>query len=290
MTYTLRSKKITYTFSDLGGELISAKNDKGEEFIWRGEESIWNKHAPLLFPLCGRLKNAKYTYGGKEYELGAHGFLSKTVMNVTEQTESSITFELTSSDDTRAVYPFDFSLTAVYSIEGDTITAKICVKNRSECEMPFMLGGHPGFSTDIGGLVLEDHYLDFGVDTLDIYPIINKSFVSPTSKKYSLKDGRMPLTRKELVDLATVVFKDAPMTVTLASDKSEHKIIFSYSESLPYFCIWTAESEKAQYVCLEPWSGVPNDGVSDEVFETRPGMVRLAPGDSADFEYKITIV
>jgi galactose mutarotase-like enzyme len=290
MNYTLKNEKISCTFSDIGGELISAKDSSGTEFIWQGLEPSWKKHAPFLFPICGRLKDAQYTYGGRTYDMSCHGFLSGSLTSAKKIGENEISFELSANDETRAVYPFDFFLTITYTLEDTTLSVRATVKNTSADTLPFMFGGHPGFSTSIDGLRLEDFYVDFAEERADIYPIINETFISSTPETYIFWDGKMPLTRAELVDLKTVVFKNTSKTITLASEKTAHAVKFSYSDTLPYMCLWSDTIDEGQFICLEPWSGVPSDGVKDEEFETRGSMVRLAPGESETFSYTMTFI
>lgn len=54
------------TTTSFGGELLSFKLD-GIEKIHQGEEArdnngkiYWNRHAPVLFPVVGKLKEAKH--------------------------------------------------------------------------------------------------------------------------------------------------------------------------------------------------------------------------------------
>ena len=73
---TIKNEYYTITVSTLGAELISVRSADGYEFMWQNESGkYWDSHAPLLFPACGRLLNQKYTYRGKEYEMGLHGFI-----------------------------------------------------------------------------------------------------------------------------------------------------------------------------------------------------------------------
>ena len=57
MIYTLKNDKLTAEISSLGAELISVKDGAGYEYIWQGED--WNGHAPVLFPLCGRINGGR---------------------------------------------------------------------------------------------------------------------------------------------------------------------------------------------------------------------------------------
>ena len=68
------------TTSSFGGELLSFKLD-GIEKIHQGEESrdengkvYWNRHAPVLFPIVGKLKRSPTLINGRTYEMSQHGF------------------------------------------------------------------------------------------------------------------------------------------------------------------------------------------------------------------------
>ena len=52
MIYEIKSGEVTASIDTLGAELVSLKKN-GSEFMWRG--TPWPKHAPVLFPICGRL-------------------------------------------------------------------------------------------------------------------------------------------------------------------------------------------------------------------------------------------
>lgn len=54
----------------------------------------------------------------------------------------------------------------------------------------------------------------------------------------------------------------------------------------PYFGIWAAID--ANFVCLEPWSGVADDVQHNQQLEEKEGMVQLSPGASYLAEWKVT--
>ena len=63
MIYELSNGTISVKINSLGAELICAK--RGEvEYIWDGDTKWWDDKAPVLFPICGRLPEKKYSYGG----------------------------------------------------------------------------------------------------------------------------------------------------------------------------------------------------------------------------------
>ena len=85
-----------------------------------------------------------------------------------------------------------------------------------------------------------------------------------------------------------MIFTGHNNTVKLLAEGHPYELCLTFSENLPYLCIWKDEFNAAKYICLEPWSAVPNDGVTEENFETR-NMQRLLPGDSETYIYTLKI-
>ena len=63
--YSAKNSYYTISVSTLGAELTSMKSANGFEHIWQ-KNGDWHDQAPLLFPVCGRIKDKKYTYQGVE--------------------------------------------------------------------------------------------------------------------------------------------------------------------------------------------------------------------------------
>ena len=74
MIYTLKNDKLTVGISPVGAQVASAISPDGCEYIWQADPAFWGKHGPVLFPICSSLFEGKYTYKGKTYEMGKHGF------------------------------------------------------------------------------------------------------------------------------------------------------------------------------------------------------------------------
>ena len=293
MNYTITNEFYTATISDVGAELISLKHSSGKELMWQApSEDFWSKHAPLLFPIAGRIKNSEYTYGGKTYGMKAHGFISKVTFDVSKSCENSITLVARSSEETLAQYPFDFEFTACYTLSGDTLNATITVKNDSDKVMPFTFGWHPAFmlptddSTDI-----EDYYIDFGagVKSIDWTPLANGPFARRYSEPFLLDNGKYVLNEEQIYKNDTMIFSFVPNAIKLSAGKN-FALEMSWTDNTPYLCVWKEPNHEAKFICLEPWSGLPQNGLDDECFETRP-MKRLDPGASESFStfYKFTV-
>jgi D-hexose-6-phosphate mutarotase len=54
--HTLRSDRISATILAHGAELCSLKTSDGLELLWQAGPE-WPRHAPLLFPIIGEVKN-----------------------------------------------------------------------------------------------------------------------------------------------------------------------------------------------------------------------------------------
>ncbi|OJG81845.1 hypothetical protein RV14_GL002388 [Enterococcus ratti] len=75
MTVIIQNDQLIAEIAEHGAELISLKSkETAFEYIWQADPTYWGRHAPVLFPFVGRLKNDQYTYQGKTYDMRQHGF------------------------------------------------------------------------------------------------------------------------------------------------------------------------------------------------------------------------
>ena len=283
MIYTISSDKLTAKINSVGAELISLSS-KTEEYIWQG--GVWKEHAPLLFPACGRLVGNTYTLGGKSYEMGIHGFARKLDYMLHEISDNRIVLILENNDETYASFPFEWRLIVEYVLTGSTLKANFTVFNNDERVMPFMFGWHPGF-TLWGDIPMSDFVLDFG-DTCCVthHLCTDTKFISGAVEAYPLEGGKYKVNPEEIYAQDTFVLSDTLGKVTLSSPKSERELTITWSDNLPYIAIWSWPYADARYICLEPWSGLPGDGVTPEVWENRIN-ISLASGDSETFSYTV---
>lgn len=107
-----------------------------------GNTSRWG--LPLMIPNFSRLKNG--VFQEKHTTLPIHGFGRLMPWDVTEQDDAHLTMRLTSSDATRANYPYDFVFTAAIGAGDGTLTYTLTMENRSSETMPIAPGFHPYFA------------------------------------------------------------------------------------------------------------------------------------------------
>lgn len=290
MLYTLENSEIKVVFSDKGGEMQSIVNkSNGLEYLWQGNAQYWAGRAYNLFPICGRLTEGKYTYRGKEYEMNLHGFLRDSIVALSEKTENSLTFVLSSNDVTYAQYPFNFIFKLKYTVEGKRITTSFNVTNIGEETMYYGVGGHPGFNVPLNdGEKYEDYYLEFDcvkpMERLIMTPLFNTGRTEP----YPMTDGKIIELSHDLFSDDARFFTNMCKKVTLKSKKSDCFVRLEYPDMVN-LGIWHKPQTDAPYICIEPWSTLPSyDGIVDDL-ETKYEMTVLKPLESKTSGFDIII-
>ena len=138
MIYSLENSSIIITASTNGGEIhsIISKTD-GTEYLWDGNPEYWKYHAPILFPIVGKVVDSKYKVNGNTYELPQHGLARTSEFLLVENKNDEITFELRYSEDTLKLYPYKFLLKSNYKLEENSVIVTYTVENIDEIPIHF---------------------------------------------------------------------------------------------------------------------------------------------------------
>ena len=68
MVIELKSEQLRVQFNSFGGALSSIKDAGGLEYLWQGDATYWSGQAPVLFPICGSLREDTAVYIKKAKE------------------------------------------------------------------------------------------------------------------------------------------------------------------------------------------------------------------------------
>ena len=276
MLYEISNHELCVTVNDRGAELWAVRSADGAEYLWRGDSAYWEDRAPLMFPFCGRVQNDTYSYEGREYNMGCHGFAQAELFSARRISEEEIAFTLCSSRDTRKNYPFDFTLEVTYRLEGKRLSLSMRVENTGEGALPFMVGAHPGFFVPLDGGEFEDWFLEFGKECRPMQMEISPDgFRTGKREPYGLEGDRILRLRHSLFDIDGIFLEGAARSVTLRSEKSERSVSLSYPE-MPYIGFWHCAGE-APYLCIEPWSGMPAVEGASEDLASKTDLMWLSP-------------
>ena len=290
MTVTLKNESLTVLIEDKGAQLCSVKNTAGTEYIWKADPAVWNRHAPLLFPVIGRLQGGQYTVHGQSYHISSHGFARDSVFTLAEATDTRAVFTLTHSEESKKVYPFSFSLTVVYELVGNELKKSFTVENLDESVMYYELGGHDGFTAphaadqtmaDCAILLpgYDDGFTPYGMD--------EACMSTPKGEKLSFPDGRIPL--KPMTHGLDTFIVDSPASHTaVLVDRDSKPLVTLYFPGFPYLGLWTMHMEggiDTNYVCIEPWSTLPDTTFVGRDLSQKAGIRALRPGQSEQLSY-----
>jgi galactose mutarotase-like enzyme len=143
--HTIVGDGVTATVLAHGAELCSLKTAAGLELIWQAGD-VWPRHAPLLFPIVGKLKNDTLRHDGKSYPMTQHGFARDSRFEWVECGRSLCRLVLEDNAQTRARYPFAFRLAVTYALEGSDLDVSLEISNPGEAMLPVSIGGHPAFN------------------------------------------------------------------------------------------------------------------------------------------------
>lgn len=288
--YTLTTPSCRATFAAHGAELISLVTTNNDlEYMWPGDPAVWARHAPVLFPLVGRLPNDAYYYGGHNYKLPQHGFARDQQFTVTSQSETELVFRLTHDETTRAVFPFAFELTITYTLQDTMLTVRWDVRNPAPDQpLLFSIGAHPAVRCPLlPGEAFEDYYFAFDHPvTLERHLLESGLLTGQTAAV--LNDAQeLPLSYDLFADDA-LVFKHYDFTrITLRSRKSSHFVRFQF-DGFPYLGLWT-KGPGASFVCVEPWHGIASPTGEPGELSEKEGILTLEAGQVFSAAYTIEV-
>jgi galactose mutarotase-like enzyme len=289
MIYHLQNDYYQVTVKEAGAELSSFRSLRDQvEYIWQADPAIWPRHAPVLFPVVGKLPEGKYRYQGQTYALPQHGFARDEKFDLIQQTNHSLTFALASSPKTLAFYPFPFRLEITYSLHDNSLETSYRVVNPGKEDLYFSIGAHPAFNCPLlPEEKFEDYILVFEKpETLNRY-LLDQGLQNGRTQPLLQEDQQLPL-HYGLFEQDAIVFKAmASQKITLKTPKHGHGLDFAF-QHYPYFGIWT-KGPGAPFVCLEPWHGIASRvGDSGELTE-KEGILKLEAGDSFYCAYTVTV-
>ncbi len=288
----LENELFRVEINPFGAELSSFRSKKTDtEYVWQADPAVWKRHAPILFPIVGRLKDKTYTVGGKAYEITQHGFGRDLMWQVGSAGADYAEFVLEPSDKTREMYPWDFVCTVRYTLAGSTLKKEHIVMNRSDTDMYYEVGGHDAYNLCwLPGEAITDYFVAFeGTQTL--HPILTDENVmlSRNHGNLPLIDSCLPITRETFAHDA-IITDDLPVRrATIGCVKNDRRVTMDFAD-FPYFAVWSAYKDfDVPYVCLEPWSTLPDGGYLDHAIENKVGVRVLGPGQEETLSFSTTI-
>ncbi len=284
---TIHDDAMEASVDTAGAQLMSLKKDGGE-YLWQRDPKWWPRCAPVLFPIVGNIRDDRADSEQGEIRFGRHGLARNYEFEVTEATESLVRMQLESSDDTRAVFPYDFRLEMTYALSDGALEQRFTVTNIGDVTLPFVVGGHPAFNVPAPGCETEDfgdYVLQFAEPWTYSSPTINTTTgLIDFQTRFSLvEDSDTLQLSHRLFDVDTLIFEDVPLRTVKMVGPSGHGMQIDF-DGFDYFGVWSAAND-APFVALEPWRGTATGTDESDVFESKRGMDLLDAGDVAEYAF-----
>lgn len=281
-TYTIQTDKLKVTISDKGAEMISVLDkSSGYEFMWDADASSWNRHAPVLFPIVGKLNNNTVKINGNQFAMNQHGFARDMVFEPIEVYGDLLKFMFESNDVSIAKYPYVFKFFITYQVHESELKISYSVLNLSYENMYFSVGAHPGFKLPLAQLNqyaiefekpenLCRHLLSDGLFNREIESLGSNQNILPLSNELFLKDA--------------IVFKNLNSSwLKLVQIDKKFAVKLNFA-GFPFMGIWTKAGQEA-FICLEPWLGLADTiGFNSEI-SNKEGIQCLAANGLVNFDY-----
>ena len=288
---SLRYGNTTAVVQRKGAQIISFKGNEGREVIWQANPDVWASHAPVLFPVCGMVKNGKVMIDGVSYPMGKHGFARTPEYEVAKIGDDFVDLVLTPDEQSRPQYPFEFVFHVIYTLKENGFRTDFVVENKSERVMPFCVGGHPAFIVPMeDGAVFTDYQLVFPCKEEGRSLLVPGGFIDG-EEIIPLENGNtLPLDYKWFDTRDTLIFPEMnSRRVDLVHKVSGKGLRISYPK-MEVLAVWTKPNAHADYICLEPWHGTPSFANESGHFEDKPYVTLLEPGRSYQCGFEVELI
>ncbi len=279
----IAGRRLRAAINPFGAELTSLTVD-GAALMTDADPAFWTGHAPLLFPIVGRLNHDTLRLDGREFAMKQHGFARRQPFEVIARKQNAVLFRLTANNETRAQYPFEFDLAVHYAIEDDELIIDVRIYNPSDhIALPASFGFHPAFAWPLpNGGERAAHKIVFAADEPGAIVQLDGGLFA--GHRASPLDGRtLPLADDLFVDDALIWDPVASRSVTY-HDAQGPRLRIDFPDT-PQLGIWTKPG--AAFICIEPWHGHADPAGFQSDFRTKPGVFEIAP--KADWTCKMVV-
>lgn len=294
MKYQLQNEWMQVEFDRVGATLSSViEKESGLEYLWQGDPTYWSGQSPVLFPMCGSLReNKATTEDGKPIAMPRHGLVRKEEFVLEEQTETSICFSITSDENMFAQYPYAFKLFLNYTLVEKTITVTYQIQNLGEQTMPCAIGGHPGFNCPIDPKKSYDDY-QLIMNQPEVAnvptPVTENGLIDVAHRTLFLNEETTVRLSHEMFHKDGVIFDElVSRSIVYTDQEKEHGVRLDFAD-FPYLILWSTQND-GPFIAIEPWSGLSTCSDEDDIFEHKRNMMFVEKDETKELTFSITII
>jgi aldose 1-epimerase len=276
------------------------------EMLWSGAEfELGDKRPssggiPLLFPFPGRIGDAKFHFGGQDYQLepgdafgnAIHGFVFNRPWRIVERSDSKIVGEFHASIDDPSIlkhWPADFRISVSYEVRASELISDIRYENTGDGPLPCGFATHAYFHLPLSaGQKIDDTTMKVPVDSYwELEKMIPTGRILPAEGSPSLRDGvRLGDLQFDTVFTNLHADPDGFVRTTLSDPATGRTLTQVFDKSYTQCVVYTPGHREA--VCMEPYTCVPNAiQLADKRDDT--GLQILQHGEIRDTTIRISV-
>ncbi|WP_158807321.1 aldose 1-epimerase family protein [Beijerinckia sp. L45] len=273
-TIRLRSGEAVADIALHGAEL-RAWSVAGRALIWSPDPAVWADTAPILFPVVGWTRDGSVRVDGQSYPLGLHGFARAMRFRIAAQEADWACLMLDASDESRTVFPFDFSLAVTFRLTADALRTELTIHNTGTGAMPYACGLHPGFCWPFAGGTPEDYAIDFAESEASTVPMIAPDGLFTRQRRRVPIDGPRLALSEALFAREALCFLEAKSRSLRFAHRDDAAITVTL-EDFPHIALWARPG--GRFLSIEAWTGHGDMEDSDGDLWKKPSMIQLEAG------------
>jgi galactose mutarotase-like enzyme len=285
--YSIAGDGLTATIKADGAELCSLRTSHGQEMLWQAG-AAWPRHAPVLFPIVGRLKDDQLRHAGNTTRLTQHGFARDSRFTWVEQGPTSCRLRLEDSAETRALFPFAFRFEVIYAIKGDRLDITYAIANPGTEVLPASAGAHPAFRWPLSeGIAKDAHWLEFAEAEPRTVRRLGPDGLLDATRFPSPVDGKILKLTESLFKISAIIF-DQPASRSVRYCAPDAPVIEVSWDGFCQVGLWMKPG--AEFLCIEPWYGMTSPSDFDGDFTEKPGLLLIPPGEQRELGHRIRVI
>jgi galactose mutarotase-like enzyme len=269
------------------GAELARLDCNGHALLWAAGPA-WPRHAPVLFPIVGRLTGDRLHASAATTRLTQHGFARDQTFHWIERGPARCRLLLTDSPATRALFPFPFELELSYTLAGGALRIGFLIANPGAATLPVSAGAHPAFRWPLfPGVPKHDHTLRF--EHPEPAPIRRlRDGLLRAEPEPSPIDGNI-LRLDPLLFADDAIILDRPRSTWARLAVPDGRGLTVAWQGFSQLGIWSKPPDvpNADFICIEPWQGTASPAEFDGPFIDKPGLMLIPPNGQRQLNLSI---
>lgn len=291
MIYTIENDLLKISVKDEGSFLTSIYDKKeNKELLYQPDKRSWAGQDVVIFPFVARFKNALYKVDGKTYSLKNHGLIRYNTSSLKYQDKTNLILEFNASEETLKLYPYKFHFEVKYELNGNRLSISYKILNTDDKPIYFEFGGHPALRTS--GIETETEF-KFKDTILEFErPLELERYVLDNDGNYILRKEKTNLPKiinidKEFILKDQTLIYDAKDIKKVILKTNGNTYLFDVSRA-QFLALWCVPGF-GDFICVEPWWGIPDYDTPNPELKDKPFMHKLEANKTEESGYSITI-